>query len=245
MSVCGESFDLRRAAAGSLWELRELLPMIAGPSSALASTCASANLGRPNIDLPSRPSRNCANATASPSQAPVAVAGARGYMKQVSLPNAPLQQHVNGDDPALTLNDGALDVVQLDALHSDLVSKSCDVSAAAAAAAAEAVSRRARSPAHTARASIAGVNARSLVWERPKAFIPEELPSSPPASAEHDDRLGHVMISYNHRSQPDVLRMCEMLKRMNLFRIWLDVDDMSGCALRYVTLEYTRSTSSI
>ena len=62
------------------------------------------------------------------------VAGARGYVKQVSLPNAPLEQHVNGDDPALTLNDGALDV-QLDALHSDLVSKSFDVSAAATAAA--------------------------------------------------------------------------------------------------------------
>ena len=204
--------------------------MIAGPSSALASTCASANLGRPNIDLLSRPSRNLANAT--PRQAPVP--GSRGFMKQVSLPNGPLQQHVNGDDPALTLNDGALDVVPLDALHSDLFSKSCDVSAAAAAAAA-ALSSRARSPAHTARASIAGVNARSLVWERPKTFIPEEAPTSPPAAAEHDDLLGHVMISYNHRSQPDVLRMCEMLKRMNLFRIWLDVDDMSGCALRYNT----------
>lgn len=238
MSVCGESFDLRRAAAGSLWELRELLPAIAGPSSVLASSSGSANFGRPGIDLPILYSR----ASASPSRAQqpsqqLPLPGAKGYAKQVSLPNAPLQQHVNGDggDPALTLNDGtavatatAIDVRLL--RGADLFSKSYDAGAETAAAGSALVSSR--SPSHTARASIAGVNARSLVWERanPKAFIPEE-PSPAAAGPEADDGLGHVMISYNHRSQPDVLRMCEMLKRMNLFKIWLDVDDMTGCAL--------------
>ena len=44
------------------------------------------------------------------------MAGSRGYVKQMSLPNVPLEQRLNGDDPALTLNDGALDVLQLVAL---------------------------------------------------------------------------------------------------------------------------------